>query len=183
MTTSIWSRLRDDPRALIERAAAVARARWQLRGCTLGTRVHALGRVDVRAEGAVRLGDRVGFVDGPLPTSLRVHRAAELTIADDTLLNYGVSIEAHASIRIGSRCMLASFVRLEDRDEKGVVAPITIGDDVWIAHGALVLGGVTIGDGSVVSANSVVTRDVPPRMLAIGNPARAMPLAALSRSH
>jgi maltose O-acetyltransferase len=52
-----------------------------------------------------------------------------------------------------------------------------LGDDVWVAHGALIEPGVTIGDGAVVSAGAVVTSDVPPRTLAIGNPARVMPLS------
>jgi acetyltransferase-like isoleucine patch superfamily enzyme len=51
---------------------------------------------------------------------------------------------------------------------------IIIGDDVWIAEGATVLGGVTIGEGAVVAAHAVVTRDVPPRSVAAGNPARVI---------
>lgn len=50
--------------------------------------------------------------------------------------------------------------------------PITIGNDVWIGHGAFILPGVTIGDGAVVGAMSVVTRDVPPYAIVAGNPAR-----------
>lgn len=50
--------------------------------------------------------------------------------------------------------------------------PITVGNDVWIAGGAKVLSGVTIGDGAVVGAYAVVTRDVPPYAIVAGNPAR-----------
>jgi maltose O-acetyltransferase len=50
--------------------------------------------------------------------------------------------------------------------------PIRIGQAVWICGGAIVLPGVTIGDGSVVGTGSVVTHDVPPGSLAVGNPAR-----------
>ncbi|MDY6975886.1 MAG: CatB-related O-acetyltransferase [Pseudomonadota bacterium] len=49
---------------------------------------------------------------------------------------------------------------------------LKIGNDVWIAAGAVVLRGVTIGDGAVVGANSVVTRDVPPYAVVAGNPAK-----------
>ena len=55
-----------------------------------------------------------------------------------------------------------------------VDAPVTIGDRVWIGCRATVLKGVTIGDGAVVAACSVVTRDVPPRALVAGNPARVV---------
>lgn len=48
----------------------------------------------------------------------------------------------------------------------------TIGNDVWIGFGATILGGVTIGDGAVIAANSLVTKDVPPYTIVGGNPAR-----------
>lgn len=52
--------------------------------------------------------------------------------------------------------------------------PVTIGNDVWIGGRAIVLPGVTVGDGSVVGAGSVVTKDVPPLSLVAGNPAVVM---------
>lgn len=52
--------------------------------------------------------------------------------------------------------------------------PITVGDYVWIGAGAIILPGVTIGAGAMVAAGSVVTRDVPDRMLVAGNPARVL---------
>lgn len=51
-------------------------------------------------------------------------------------------------------------------------APITIEDNVWIGCRSIIIGGVTIGRGSIIGAGSVVTRDVPPGHLAVGNPAR-----------
>jgi maltose O-acetyltransferase len=55
--------------------------------------------------------------------------------------------------------------------------PITIGDDVWVGGGAIVLPGVTIGDRAVIGAGSVVTKDIPADLIAVGNPCR--PLRAL----
>ena len=52
--------------------------------------------------------------------------------------------------------------------------PITIGDNVWIGGGAIVLAGVTIGDDTVVGAGAVVTRDLPAGVVAVGNPARVV---------
>lgn len=59
------------------------------------------------------------------------------------------------------------------RKSRPVVAKLTsIGNDVWIGHGAFVLPGVTIGDGAVVAAMSVVTKNVPPYAVVAGSPAR-----------
>lgn len=52
--------------------------------------------------------------------------------------------------------------------------PITIGNDCWLASSVVVCGGVTIGEGSVIGAGSVVTRDIPPHSLAVGNPCRVI---------
>ncbi len=53
-------------------------------------------------------------------------------------------------------------------------APITLGDNVWLGGGVIVLPGVTIGADTVVGAGAVVTRDLPPGVLAVGNPARVV---------
>ena len=50
--------------------------------------------------------------------------------------------------------------------------PITIGDNVWIGGGAIILPGATVGDDAIIGAGSIVTRDVPPRATVVGNPAK-----------
>lgn len=52
--------------------------------------------------------------------------------------------------------------------------PIDIGSDVWVGGGAIILPGVRVGSGAVIGAGSVVTRDVPERVLAVGNPCRVV---------
>lgn len=61
---------------------------------------------------------------------------------------------------------------LEQETEAKSKGNITIGDDVWIGYGSIILSGVTIGRGSVVAAGSVVTHDIPPYAIVAGNPAK-----------
>lgn len=90
-------------------------------------------------------------------------------------------------ITIGSHTMLASSVAVVGGDhafdKPGVLMidsgrehwkPTHIGSDCWIGHGAVILNGVSIGDGSVVAAGSVVLGDVPPQVIVAGNPARVI---------
>jgi acetyltransferase-like isoleucine patch superfamily enzyme len=108
-----------------------------------------------------------------IPSELICHPGAKIHIGDGTFFNYAAFIEARQSITLGKRCMIASRVRLADTSD----SPLMIGDDVWIAHAAVIAPGISIGSGSVISAGAVVTKDVPPQSFAIGNPARCMSLS------
>lgn len=55
-----------------------------------------------------------------------------------------------------------------------IVANIVIEDNVWIGRSVTILGGVTVGEGSVIGANSVVVKDIPPYSIAVGNPAKVV---------
>jgi maltose O-acetyltransferase len=152
-----------------------ARARWMLRSAKQGKRVRCYGRVLVEGGSGIRVSTRVVFLKGMIPSELRCAPGAELVIGPQSMFNYGVSIVADRSIQIGARCRFGSFVQVRDCDERRI-APVVIGDDVWLAHGAVIEPGVTIGDGSVVAAGAVVAISVPPRMLAFGNPVQIFPL-------
>lgn len=166
-------------RSKAERALGFARALPLFRSCETGAHVCATGYVRVKNRGRVTVGDRVTFMGGMLATELLCGPDASIEIGDDSILNYGVSIDASGFVRIGERCMVASMVRISDA-QNGYAYPIRIGNDVWIAHGAIIEPGISIGDSSVVAAGSVVTRDVPPHSLAIGNPARNMMLEVVA---
>jgi acetyltransferase-like isoleucine patch superfamily enzyme len=163
------------PALVTNRVLSLLRARWYLRGATFCGRVYSMGRLLVSGARNMRVGPRVFFLRGMLRTELRCAGAGRLEIGESCGFNYGVSLVASELIRIGERCNFGSMVRV--RDDDGLrCAPVLIGNDVWIAHGAIVEPGVTIGDGAVISAGAVVTSDVPARMLAAGNPARCIPL-------
>ena len=158
----------------VRRATALARGRALLAGCEVGDHVlvHGAlnGALQVERRGRVVVGRRCVFVAGPFPSSLHVERAGKLEIGRDCYFNYGVRFEVQHTVRLGERCMFGSYVRVSDSPRR----PVVIGDDVWVAHGAVINPGVSIGDGAVISAGAVVTTDVPAGMLAIGNPARMM---------
>jgi len=176
----LFEQLKSEPGEVLRRLAGLARARVLFRGCKRGERVYAFGLVCVRNEGSITLGRLTTFVRGMLPTEIICRPGATLEIGERSTFNYGASVEAHSAVHIGRRFMCASFVRICDRGREGA-SPITIGDDVWLAHGVVVQPGVTIGDGSVVSAGSVVSSDVPPGSLAAGNPARSVRLSHVAR--
>ena len=89
-----------------------------------------------------------------------------------------------APIRIGDNVQIGPCVQLLTphhpidpairREGLEGASPITIGDDVWLGGGAIICPGVTIGAGTTVGAGSVVTRDLPPRVVAAGNPCRVL---------
>jgi acetyltransferase-like isoleucine patch superfamily enzyme len=117
----------------------------------------------------------VQLAGGMFAPSLQCSRGAMLDIGALTFLSYGVTIRASQRVEIGRRCQIASMVLIRDANDD-ITGPVRIGDDVWLAYGAIIEPGVTIGDGSVISAGSVVRHDIPPFSLAQGNPATWVPL-------
>jgi len=105
-----------------------------------------------------------------------------IRIGDYSLICPGVRISSAGGITVGHSVMLASRVYLTDSDWHDVYdrtaagrgAPITIGDNVWIGDSAIVCKGVAIGDNSIIGAGAVVVDDVPPNVVAAGNPARVV---------
>ncbi len=95
--------------------------------------------------------------------------------------NHEVLVVCNKLIEIGDDCAIAQRVVIRDsnahmidRDGYKKTAPIKIGNHVWIASNAIILPGVTIGDGSMIAAGSVVNRDIPPNSLAAGVPAKVV---------
>lgn len=100
-------------------------------------------------------------------------------------VNYDAILLDCAPIRIGDDVQIGPRVQLltaqhpvDDRHARRQgwesAAPIVIGNNVWLGAGVIVCPGVTIGDDAVIGAGSVVTRDVPPAVLAVGNPCRVI---------
>jgi serine O-acetyltransferase len=107
------------------------------------------------------------------------HIPCEATIGEGTLLGYGgMGIVVHTNAKIGNNCMILQQVTIGTAvpffDMNNLHPVPVIEDNVYIASGAKILGGITIGEGSVIGANSVVTKDVPPHSLVLGIPGRVI---------
>lgn len=98
--------------------------------------------------------------------------------------NFGLTLVDDTHIYVGDFCMFgpnvvvatAGHPILPELREKAYQynAPVHIGKNVWIGAGALIMPGITIGDNSVIGAGSVVTKDVPANVIAVGNPAKVL---------
>ena len=133
---------------------------------------HAL----VRSGGTFRVTGRVS-----IHTDFRmwINEGATLTLGSG-YINAGFNLSCFCAVSIGEDFAVSECVTIRDgdnhklsgaRDER---SPVVIGNHVWIGMNATILKGVTIGDGAVVAANAVVTRDVAPRALVAGVPARVL---------
>lgn len=145
-----------------------------------------------RAEGAIRVGAHT-HIRGEV---LTFWNAGEVSIGDHCYVGEGSRIWSQASVRIGNDVLISHLVDIHDTDghpvdaedrvedgrsilqgrgyflpTKTLSAPVVIGDRVWIGFKASVLKGVRIGEGAIVAAGAVVTKDVPPFAVVAGNPA------------
>lgn len=105
------------------------------------------------------------------------------TFLDDNYITIGnnVLIAPNVQLYTATHPVSASERFVENWDEKSgelffrtKALPITIGNDVWIGGGVIVLPGITIGDNCVIGAGSVVTRSIPSNSLAVGNPCKVI---------
>jgi maltose O-acetyltransferase len=117
-----------------------------------------------------------------------------IAVGMQTILNYGCVVLDSGRITIGDHVWIGPSVQIYTvdhpldhetrRTDLLVPSPVEIGDDVWIGGASVICPGVKIGSGSVVGAGSVVTRAIPPRVFAAGNPCtvrRRLPSSAKGR--
>jgi acetyltransferase-like isoleucine patch superfamily enzyme len=108
-------------------------------------------------------------------------KGGNILIGENVFVGAGCIIICKEHIRIGSNCQIAEYVVIRDQDHSSSsrpikdagfkIAPIEIGEDVWIGAKATIVKGSTIGDGSIIGAHSLVRTDIPSFSLATGIPA------------
>jgi acetyltransferase-like isoleucine patch superfamily enzyme len=115
---------------------------------------------------------------------------ALIRIGHNTRIN-GACLHAHSMIEIGDNCLIAANVQIMDGNGHEVcfenptnrintsskAKNIYIEDNVWIGLNSIILPGVRIGQGSIIAANTVVTKDVPPMVIFAGNPGKIVKMS------
>ncbi|AKT43238.1 GNAT family N-acetyltransferase [Chondromyces crocatus] len=144
----------------------------------------------IRGNGDLILGDNV-TLDGRVVIvfASRFSERPVLHIGDGTTISHECRFTVGKSVRVGKDCRIAARVFMFDSNghpadpetrlagappPEEEVRPIVIEDNVWIGTGAMIFPGVTVGEGSVVSAGAAVISDVPPYTVVAGNPARVV---------
>jgi acetyltransferase-like isoleucine patch superfamily enzyme len=107
-----------------------------------------------------------------------------VNIGLNTIFGPNVVIYGHGNVTVGKNCLIAMECKIIASnhqipsasiniiDVPDINKPVVIGNDVWLGANVIVLAGITIGDGCVVGAGSVVTKNLEPYSIAVGNPAK-----------
>lgn len=111
-------------------------------------------------------------------------RGKTVTIGSNVYINSGLTMVDDWKITIGNGVLISPNVVIsttghpvhpDPRAHSGLYSfPVTIEDDVWIGSGSVILPGVTIGKGAVIGAGSIVNKDIPPMVIAVGNPCKVL---------
>lgn len=118
-------------------------------------------------------------------TELRTVEKGSIHLGNDTRINRGCTLVSYSQIFINDYVIIGEYVSIRDanhgmdpdepmRYQEHTSAPIHIGRDVWIGRASCILPGVTIGEGCVIGANSVVNTDIPAYSIATGVPAKVI---------
>ena len=149
-------------------------------------KIHRGAYLDAAGGGLIRFADKVTVNRGAIVQGSR----GGVQLGEGVELNNFAIVNGAGGVTIGPYTLIgphATIVSYEHeyrdrarriRDQPYIYAPIAIGTDVWIGAHAVVLAGITVGDGAVVAAGAVVTRDVPAYTVVAGVPAR--PIGARS---
>ena len=155
---------------------------WGLKRARFGKRFRVYGVIKIKGPGQVIFGDDV--VCAGTVTPYTHAPGACIMVGDGTFLN-GTRFGAAKLISVGPECILADCRIMDtdfhslhrnrhERDAPVATREVRIGPNVWVGAQAAVLKGVTIGENSVVGFGAVVTSDIPPNVVAAGNPARVI---------
>ena len=190
LLSQMWSKLQRDrhiPLYVLRRKAfryveGLMLSPVYLRHCTtVGARARVRGIPYIENMGRISIGDDFNFVSVWVRSHLVSGHAGLLEIGNSVNINFGAAISAHEHVKIGDRVRIGPYAIIMDSDyhaaedrSRRPTAPIVIEEDVWLAGRVTVLKGSRIGRGSVITAGSVVSGDIPAGVVAGGVPARIL---------
>ena len=150
--------------------------------CKIGSNVLTNLGFANQKRGQIQINSRVEMSQGVILDCW----GGSIQIAENVFIGPYSVIYGHGGVKIGRdtliamhTCILSSNHTIPDRNtfirsQPDIPLPVTIGKDVWLGARVTVLGGVTIGDGCIVGAGAVVTKDLPPYSIAVGIPAQVI---------
>jgi acetyltransferase-like isoleucine patch superfamily enzyme len=161
---------------MIARRFCITVLKFQLK--EIGSSVRCEGKIGLAGTRNVKIGDKSKFEKN---VQLKTEGRGYLHIGTNVKVGKGVKIVSHSNITIEDNSHIGDYVTIrdtltnnDDTENQNGSKPVYIGKDAWIGKGTRIHAGVTIGNGSTIAANSVVTRSIPPGVIAGGTPAKVI---------
>ncbi len=132
----------------------------------------------------IRIGNDVFLYDRITLAGLTAGENPMFTVGDNTMIAMPIAIMVGREVSIGSNCLIGSSLIADNSGHnldykirfqklvKILIGKVKIGNYVYTGHQSIIIGNVTIGDGAIIGAGSVVTTSIPPFCVVVGNPAR-----------
>jgi len=144
----------------------------------IGASVRCEGKIRITGTRNIKIGDKCVFEKN---VQLNTEGRGYIHIGTNVRIGKGVKIVSHSNVTIEDNTHLGDYITIRDslanNGESQIPngsKPVYIGKDAWIGKGTRIHAGITIGNGTTIAANSVVTKSVPPGVIAGGTPAKVI---------
>ena len=161
---------------MITRNICVTALKLQLK--ELGSSIRCDGKIKIIGTKNIKIGDKCRFGEN---VQIKTEGRGYIHVGMNVNIGKGVKISSNSNITIEDNTHIGDYVTIrdsltktEERPNHNGSKPVYIGKDAWIGKGSRIHAGVTIGNGSTIAANSVVTRSIPPGVIAGGTPAKVI---------
>ena len=161
---------------MISRKFCITALRFRLK--EIGTSVRCEGKIKLIGTRNIKIGDKCKFEKN---VQLKTEGRGYIHIGTNVRIGKGVKIVSNSNVTIEDNSYLGDYITISDNinnssgDQTTTGSkPVYIGKDTWIGKGTRIHAGTTIGNGSTVAANSVVTKSIPPGVIAGGTPAKVI---------
>jgi len=144
----------------------------------IGSSVRCEGKIIIAGTKNIKIGDKCKFEKN---VQLKTEGRGYIHIGANVKIGKGVKIVSHSNVTIEDNTHLGDYITIRDiqtndgdTENQNASKPVYIGKDAWIGKGTRIHAGITIGNGSTIAAKSVVTRSIPPGVIAGGTPAKVI---------